>query len=308
MISSVVSACAFLQSNNEFHGDIRPFNILFTQGKDCKILDNAVLKKSTLSTYLAHVVDLEDKSRLYSPEQFSSLVRERETSEKIDYDHYKSDVFSLGMTILQCAGLKNIDDLYDWKKFEIEFTQIEQRLEALNETYSPNLVNIIRWMLKPQETDRPDFLQLESKISQHHKTFTGHSSEHVTITANRTENAKNAGYRATPDEHQDEVHHDQNHMEATPQFIYDEDELDRRIKRVLEKSAEAIRNSPVKQIAHNSDAYFEHFMNNFKASHGITSFTAVSTPYKNSGAEDPNKSGVQHHASPGNDIHNDLIK
>ena len=82
-----------------------------------------------------------------------------------DYDVYRSDVYSLGMTLLEAASLREPEsNFYDWTNLEIQHKTINRALQDLDSVYSAELVNTIRIMLEEEERIRPDFLGLNAVI------------------------------------------------------------------------------------------------------------------------------------------------
>ena len=82
------------------------------------------------------------------------------------YDVYRADVYSLGMTLLHAATLREPEThYYDWSNEKILHKQIQQALFDLESHYSRELVDTIRQMLEEDEYTRPDFLGLSGVIN-----------------------------------------------------------------------------------------------------------------------------------------------
>jgi serine/threonine protein kinase len=93
-----------------------------------------------------------------SPELLNHY-RRREVNPK--YDVYRADVYSLGMTLLQAATLRDPETkYYDWPNEKILHKKIQDALLNLENDYSRELVDTIRQMLEEDEYSRPDFLGL----------------------------------------------------------------------------------------------------------------------------------------------------
>lgn len=118
--------------------------------------------------------ELENKGRYFSPAVFSHFGK-KDKKEKLVHNKYKSDIYSLGMTILECATLKNLDFVYDWDHFQINQNKIDEELRHLTDSraYSPTLVETLRFMLNPDEELRPNFLRLDSELSQYRADIKG---------------------------------------------------------------------------------------------------------------------------------------
>ena len=82
--------------------------------------------------------------------------------ECLEYNAYKSDVFSLGMCFLFASSL-TYESLFDIRE-ENDMKKVEEVIEKfLGKLYSKDYVNIIIKMLQIDEKNRPDFIEL-SKI------------------------------------------------------------------------------------------------------------------------------------------------
>ena len=100
-----------------------------------------------------------------SPLLFNAL---RNTGEiDIQYNPYKSDVFSLGLCILLAASLSYIP------LYEIRQTKKMERMKSiidgyLIKRYSKEFIKLLLLMLQINEKFRPDFIQLKSWITDNY--------------------------------------------------------------------------------------------------------------------------------------------
>lgn len=78
------------------------------------------------------------------------------------HNPYKSDVWSIGLTILEMASLLSIDDCYNWDDCTISYTVIQELLSRVQQKYSYELVKLIKSLLEEDENIRPDFTVLYS--------------------------------------------------------------------------------------------------------------------------------------------------
>jgi translation initiation factor 2-alpha kinase 4 len=83
----------------------------------------------------------------------------------LKYNPYKSDVFSLGMCILFAATLK-IKVLCKIREFNNDKKVMMFLNKMLNDKYSEKFVNLIGIMLKINENDRVDFIELEKILNE----------------------------------------------------------------------------------------------------------------------------------------------
>ena len=162
----MVAAGAHFETHEEAHGDISVKNIVVTEDKEYKLIDSRLLAGGTLPPYYALSEETRTEGRYISPAIFAALGR-KENKANLQHNQSKSDVFSLGMTILEAATLQNLDHVYNWEKFEVESEKIADLLKDLteNKRYSPILLQTIHFMLNSNEELRPNFHKLDSELS-----------------------------------------------------------------------------------------------------------------------------------------------
>jgi serine/threonine protein kinase len=147
-IRTLVGALAFAQSLGVAHRDIKPQNIFITNGQ-VKIGDwgSSKLIQNPFNTLTGTPVFL-------SPLQKQALLSHNSS---LQHDVYKSDVYSLGLTLLVIA-----------------FTEVPVGLLTMQETpedcanrltYPDNFKAMLRIMLAQEERDRCDFVTLWSWLS-----------------------------------------------------------------------------------------------------------------------------------------------
>jgi len=156
----LISTLSFLQKMHITHRDIKPQNILISNGiyKLCDFGDIRVMQREGI------VVQRVRGSELYmSPILFNGL---RAKVLQVRHNTYKSDVFSLGMCFLLASCL-SFDGCVEIR----EVSDMNQKLFILNKyigrRYSPNLIKILHSMLQTEEINRPDFILLETALRQH---------------------------------------------------------------------------------------------------------------------------------------------
>lgn len=59
------------------------------------------------------------------------------------FDKYKSDVFSLGMVMLEIAHMKPMDECYDYSNFRINWDKVNLYLESLKQKYGEQIFELI---------------------------------------------------------------------------------------------------------------------------------------------------------------------
>ena len=158
IIIQLVKSLALMQKNKVTHRDIKPQNILLCKNvfKICDFDEAKIIEGN------GPILQPVRGSELY----MSPILFYAYNSQVMNVLHntYKSDVFSLGMTIFLAAALsaKPLCDIRELKDMNI-ISQIIN--SALNSRYSPNLINLIIKMLQLDENLRADFIDLEAYIS-----------------------------------------------------------------------------------------------------------------------------------------------
>ena len=158
-LNQLVLAYAFMQRQNIAHRDIKPQNILVSNnGTQLKVADLGSAKKNFF--YVQH-------SLVGTPLYLSPLLNKAYnlpnfSENKIDHDIFKSDVYSLGLTFLFMASLKDIRNLSNLNNLQ---NNINARLDEIRERY-PFFTDLLRKMLAVDENDRVDFIQLEKILKK----------------------------------------------------------------------------------------------------------------------------------------------
>ena len=154
VLCQLIIACAQMQKNKIAHRDIKPQNILILNGlyKLCDFGEAKLFNKGEV------IVQRIRGSELYmSPILFFGM---KNKFEHVKHNVYKSDVFSLGLSIL-LAGSLNYDSICRIR----ELTNMEKIkniiMYYLSKRYSNTFISFLLRMLEVDESKRPDFLQLE---------------------------------------------------------------------------------------------------------------------------------------------------
>ena len=173
ILLNLSTTLASLQRMGICHRDVKPQNILCFGKDNYKLSDFGEAKKKKRRKINGnYIYDFEgDTSKqtvrgteLYmSPILFKALHDCPEID--LEYNAYKSDVFSLGLCMLLSStlgfqALYDIRELYDGNKIK---KIVEKYLSV---RYSKNYVKLIVSMLQMKEKNRPDFIELENNIQQ----------------------------------------------------------------------------------------------------------------------------------------------
>jgi hypothetical protein len=159
IMMQLITTLSFLQKMHITHRDIKPQNILISNGiyKLCDFGDIRVMQREGM------VVQRVRGSELYmSPILFKGL---RDKAYQVKHNTYKSDVFSLGMCFLFAAclsfdGCVEIREIFDMNQKELILNKY------LGRRYSQKIIKILCLMLQTEEVFRPDFFILQAAIRQ----------------------------------------------------------------------------------------------------------------------------------------------
>ena len=156
--NQLIKTLSLLQKHHITHRDIKPQNILIVNDK-YKLCDFGEIRNMKGDGL---VVQRIRGSELYmSPILFYGL---RANLIQVKHNTYKSDVFSLGMCLLYAANMhyNGTDEIREMTDMD----EIRSVLEKyLSERYSNKFIELIHSMLQTDEQFRPDFEQLEIKLS-----------------------------------------------------------------------------------------------------------------------------------------------
>ena len=174
ILFSLVQTFAILQKKGISHRDVKPQNILcfgngvykITDFGEAKANQNSIFEKSTLKFNFCQDTSVQTirGTELYmSPILFNAL--RNSNVEDLQYNAYKSDVFSLGLCFLLsgCLSYRPLSELRDLR----DNSKIKVLIEKyFKDRYSKKFVEVINSMLQLDEKDRPDFIELENMIKK----------------------------------------------------------------------------------------------------------------------------------------------
>ena len=167
ILYSMVKTLSILQRKNISHSDIKPQNILIFK-------DNSGTKKYKLSDFGNAREILSDnftdrphsgRTILFMAPILLNALRVRKRMECIQYNLFKSDVFSFGLCALFAATL-DFDSIYNVRQLRNSnyvFYVVEKYLRP---NYSDSVINIIFKMLDLEEETRYDFIELEREFNK----------------------------------------------------------------------------------------------------------------------------------------------
>ena len=83
------------------------------------------------------------------------------------HNAYKSDAFSLAVSLIHAAGLTDCKQLYNYKESKFDFINLDYKIEDLKLEYSHQFMNVLKKMLLLDENQRFDFSQLKEFLQEH---------------------------------------------------------------------------------------------------------------------------------------------
>ena len=159
IMKQLVSGLVYLQRDKKIaHRDVKPENVIVFKNKVYKLGDfgeaKGTKKHDKLST-------LRGTDTYMSPILYNGL---KMAKEDVIHDLYKSDVFSLGYSMLYAVSLTHdiINEIRDFEKMEDITKVLYKRMKP---RYSDDFINIILKMINPDETKRIDFIALDKLVN-----------------------------------------------------------------------------------------------------------------------------------------------
>ena len=157
LIKDLYSALYYLQNDAKIaHRDIKPSNILISEQGSLLLSD---FSESYLQTsFKARSTSIVGSPYFMAPE-LKELYIISDSTEEINYDPWKADVYSMGMTLLDCACLSIAEN-----------GSIEKKLKIIEEIYGDDIKDFIAICLKSEEKERFDFIEL-GKCKEYEKIY-----------------------------------------------------------------------------------------------------------------------------------------
>lgn len=155
----IVDALEYLQGRGVCHRDIKPHNIflcfhntvkLGDFGATCNTLDLSLFSIQGTPLYLSPLLRRHYSEYLADP-----------SVQSFHHNPYKSDVFSLGISLIHLAKLECPKSLAVTKNFPESLTKTLTGLSRYSNTFK----EVIRMMLAEEEDLRPDFIELKRIVT-----------------------------------------------------------------------------------------------------------------------------------------------
>lgn len=160
--SDAIKICSFFQKRQIGLRNLKSRSFLFDLKGVYKILDPFFfLNQSNISNFLDRNERIETKMAYLSPEELAAL--KYGVNNKLPMN-FKSDVFTLGIIILEMCQLKSCDKFYDMNLYEFKEKLLTEMLESIEKKWL-SIFLILSQMLEIDYNKRRDFIELE-KIMQ----------------------------------------------------------------------------------------------------------------------------------------------
>ena len=159
ILKQLVSGLVYLQKEKKIaHRDVKPENVIIFKNNIYKLGDFGEAKGTKRADKLS---TLRGTDTYMSPILYKGL---KMAKEDVVHDLYKSDVFSLGYSLLYAVSLNHniINEIRDLEKMENIKNILFKRMKP---RYSEKFINIILKMINPEETKRIDFIALDKLIN-----------------------------------------------------------------------------------------------------------------------------------------------
>ena len=170
MIYSLVDAFAYLESVGICHRDIKPTNLFLLENFQIKVIDFGESKEFVDE-------DEEDEHSALAtirgtPQYLSPILWEGHVINQvkhIEHNMFKSDVFSAGLVLFQIAALKDVNG-FNQKTDQCNGERlIHEGLKMLSKKYSNKIIETFALMLKFDENERPNFIELERFLAKNNE-------------------------------------------------------------------------------------------------------------------------------------------
>ena len=170
MIYSLVDAFAYLESVGICHRDIKPTNLFLLENFQIKVIDFGESKEFVDE-------DEEDEHSALAtirgtPQYLSPILWEGHVINQVkhvEHNMFKSDVFSAGLVLFQIAALKDVNG-FNQKTDQCNGERlIHEGLKMLSKKYSNKIIETFALMLKFDENERPNFIELERFLAKNNE-------------------------------------------------------------------------------------------------------------------------------------------
>ncbi|EGR27972.1 hypothetical protein IMG5_185550 [Ichthyophthirius multifiliis] len=151
LLQSLASAVFYLKSRSVVHGDIRPYNVLVNNENGQVKLGEMYIQQQSMSNYAQLLSGITEDCYI-SPQLLENLKKHAQSPA---FDTNKSEIFSLGATVLEAATLESVSlTCYDREYYNIDWNQVNTLLSRVRYQYSSNFYQLLQKTLIESEPQR----------------------------------------------------------------------------------------------------------------------------------------------------------
>ena len=168
MIFSLIDAFAYLEYVGICHRDIKPTNLFLLENYQIKVIDFGESKE-----FIEDEDEEDEHSALATirgtPQYLSPILWEAHVInqvKQVEHNMFKSDVFSAGLVIFQMAALRDVNGFNQSTEQCNGERLIRDGLRMLGKKYSNKIIEILSLMLRFDENERPNFIELERYLAK----------------------------------------------------------------------------------------------------------------------------------------------
>jgi len=185
LIKNSLAAFAYLQEQGVSHGNITLKNFYITKNNEFKVLPNYFPRPKAENL-------AKNKKRepggiyFFSPEAYKQ-ANSRAPFERVNINPYKSDVFTLGMNLMEIATRENCSKCYNL--YDVNENMINEILGKVKERYSEIVTLLITQMVVFSSDSRQDFISLyktlcETTLPQNNLSLIPRTDDELTMLNN----------------------------------------------------------------------------------------------------------------------------
>ena len=161
LLYDIVGGHNHIQKLGFHHGEFDPNWVALTT-TGYAVVENPLKPKT-------EVKNLKNMTSVYlSPEAYRAAKNGRPHGST--FNRTKSDVFSVGLVLLEAGLLREMPEIYNHRKSEdVDYAALENNLRELESRYPDNnlLYTTVRRMLDLDQDDRPDFQEIKAKLPEY---------------------------------------------------------------------------------------------------------------------------------------------
>ncbi|KAL4502975.1 hypothetical protein ABPG72_014204 [Tetrahymena utriculariae] len=162
IMATVIAVLSYLKERNLIHGDIRPFNLCLTKDYVLKVMTINSFIQTNWSSYMEKLEKLDTRSTYISPIQLGAL---QHNIQRPVHNVPKSDLFCLGVIVLELCLLESAQDIYDFTTFSIDLSARVKKLRDIKK-YSDVFIDFLLQLLVLKEEKRKNPEDLYQTIAE----------------------------------------------------------------------------------------------------------------------------------------------